>query len=108
MKLRRKIKSGFVLLGVGFQKTQQFRPTPQQLWWRFTPSTIIIWRGIRNVGIAIVADGMEYGEEQEEGMEKAGRVLSAANEAKVRAAAPSAPRKAAVGRSGNDGCNDAR
>lgn len=35
--------------------------------------------------IAIVADGMEYGEE-EEGMEKAGRVLSAANEAKVRAA----------------------
>jgi hypothetical protein len=37
--------------------------------------------------IAIVADGMEYGEEMGgEGMEKAGRVLSAANEAKVRAA----------------------
>lgn len=35
--------------------------------------------------VAIVADGMEYGEEVE-GMEKAGRVLSAANEAKVRAA----------------------
>lgn len=35
--------------------------------------------------IEIVTDGMEYGEE-EEGMEKAGRTLSAANEAKVRAA----------------------